>query len=124
MIISKSFVDVLFILLLGAMVMLTRSVRLGAVDTAVARLGPAGIAPVSAADIQVVAVAERHLSLGELKLDSTAALADRLQRAKAVLLVTAEADLRHHRVLDVWSDLTNSGFDVKLGARPRQPRER
>jgi biopolymer transport protein ExbD len=120
-VINKSFVDVLFIMLLGAMVALTGAVQLGAVDTAVARLGPAGIALVSAADVQVVMVAEEHLKWKELDLDSAAALAARLQRTKAVLLVTAGADIRHHRVLEVWSDLTNSGFDVKLGARPRLP---
>ena len=36
----------------------------------------------------------------------------------AVLLVTAEADVRHHRVLEVWSDLRKHIADVKLGARP------
>ena len=37
----RSFVDVLFILLLGTLVMLTQSVQLGAVDTALAKLGSA-----------------------------------------------------------------------------------
>jgi hypothetical protein len=35
-----------------------------------------------------------------------------------VLLITADADVRHHRVLAVWSGLRKHVTDVKLGARP------
>ena len=114
----RSFVDVLFILLLGTLVMLTQSVQLGAVDTALAKLGADDISPVRADEVQVVAVGAETLLINGETLPSIDALLERLRSDDAVLLVTAEADVRHHRVLDVWSGLRKHISDVKLGAKP------
>jgi biopolymer transport protein ExbD len=114
----RSFVDVLFILLLGTLVMLTQSVQLGAVDTALAKLGADDISPVRADEVQVVAVGAETLLIDGETLPSIDALLQRLRADDAVLLVTAEADVRHHRVLDVWSALRKHISDVKLGAKP------
>lgn len=114
----RSFVDVLFILLLGTLVMLTQSVQLGAVDTALAKLGSGDISPVRADEVRVVAVGQSVLLLDGETLPTIDALRKRLRPDAAVLLVTAEADVRHHRVLDVWSGLRTHIADVKLGARP------
>ena len=114
----RSFVDVLFILLLGTLVMLTQSVQLGAVDTALAKLGSGDISPVRADEVQVVAVGEETLLLDGETLPTIDALLERLRPGDAVLLVTAEADVRHHRVLNVWSSLRKHVSDVKLGAKP------
>ena len=114
----RSFVDVLFILLLGTLVMLTQTVQLGSVDTALAKLGSGDISPVLAHEVQVVAVGEQALMLHGESLPSMDALLERLRPDGAVLLVTAEADVRHHRVLEVWSGLRKHIADVKLGARP------
>jgi len=117
-VLNRSFVDLLFILLLGTLVMLTQSVQLGAVDTAVAKLGSGAISPVNAGEVQVVAVGETSLVIDGEAVESIDTLLARLDGHRAVLLVTAEADVRHHRVLEVWSKLAEHGLDVKLGARP------
>ena len=59
----KSFIDVLFIILLATLVMLSQTVDLGAVDTAVARIGPGGISRVRADQVQVVVVGADELQL-------------------------------------------------------------
>lgn len=114
----RSFVDVLFILLLGTLVMLTQSVQLGAVDTTVATLGADDISPIRADEVQVVAVGEQTLVLDGEALPTIDALLERLRPDDAVLLVTADPDVRHHRVLEVWSGLRKHVQDVKLGAKP------
>lgn len=117
----KSFIDVLFILLLGTMVMLTQSVRLGALDTDLARIGGEGISPVRADQVEVVVVGEHGLVHEEQPCQDTASLAARLRPDRPVLLITADRDVRHHRVLDVWLALRDLGLDVKLGAEPSEP---
>ncbi len=114
----KSFIDVLFILLLGTMVMLTQSVQIGAVDTVVTRLGAGGISPVRADEVRLIVVREGGLWLEDRSWTDAAALADRLDPSDVVLLVTADEDVRHHRMMDVWSSLRGLGLDVKLGALP------
>ncbi len=114
----KSFVDVLFILLLGTLVMLTQSVQLGAVDTVVAKLGVGGISPIRADQIQLVVVGQDELRFEDQQWTHADELADRLRPLDPVLLVTADADVRHHRVMAAWSALREQGLDVKLGAEP------
>ncbi|MHC4217408.1 MAG: ExbD/TolR family protein [Planctomycetota bacterium] len=118
MLIHRSFVDVLFILLLGTLVMLTQAVQLGSIDTALATLGSGDISPVRADEVRVVAIGEDVLLMEGQPSPTIEALVARLRPDDAVLLVTADADVRHHRVLEVWSGLRKHVQDVKLGAKP------
>jgi biopolymer transport protein ExbD len=118
----KSFVDVLFILLLGTLVMLTQSVRLGALDTALARAGAQGTSAVRADEVQVVVVAEDAVFHEQRPWSDPAALAAHLGQGRPVLLITSDRDVRHHRVLEVWLALRDRGLDVKLGVEPSPPR--
>ncbi len=117
----KSFVDVLFIILLATLVMLTQTVNLGAVDTAVAKIGPGGLSPIRADLVQVVVVSQDTLQINGTtwrEIDSMGAV---IRPQDPVLLVTANAQVSHHRVMGVWSDLHQRELDVKLGARPADP---
>ncbi len=117
----RSFIDILFIILLATLVMLTQTVDLGAVDTAVARIGPGGISRVRADQVQVVVVGADELQLDGTtwrEIDSMGAM---IRPLDPVLLVTADAEVSHHRVMDVWSELHQRELDVKLGARPAPP---
>ncbi len=118
----KSFIDLLFILLLGTIVMLTQSVHLGAVDTVVTKLGAGGISPVRADEVRVVVVRDEELWMEDRTWTDAAALAGGLDPSDVVLLVTADHEIRHHRMMDVWSSFRELRLDVKLGALPRPPR--
>jgi biopolymer transport protein ExbD len=117
--VTKSFIDVLFILLLSTIVLLTESVHIGAVDTDVTRIGVGGVSPVRADRITLVAVAADELRLEDGSVTDIDRLADQVRPGDVVLLVTADGDVRHHRMMDVWSDLRSRQVDVKLGALPR-----
>ncbi len=116
----KSFIDVLFIILLATLVMLTKSVQLGAVDTALTTLGAGGISPVNAGDVQIVIVGPEQVQLDGTTWQTCDELGNQIRPHDPVLLVTADAEVSHHRVMRVWSDLRELELDVMLGARPRQ----
>lgn len=111
----KSFIDLLFILLLSTIVLLTESVRLGRVDTDLLRLGGGGVSPVRADEVEVVLVAADTLTHHGDEIEDAERLAARLDPGASVLLVVADRDLMHRRVLEVWSALRARGFRVNLG---------
>ncbi len=117
----KSFIDILFIILLATLVMLTQSVQLGAVDTALTTLGAGGISPVSADDVQIVIIGQDQVQLDGTAWQTCEELAKAIRPRDPVLLLTADAEVSHHRVMRVWSELRERELDVKLGARPRPP---
>lgn len=119
----KSFIDVLFILLLGTMVLLTQSVQIGAIDTVMARMGAGGISPVRADEVQIVVVSESELKLGDRTFTDIKQMAPLMNADAPVLLVTADAEVRHHRVMEVWMELAALDLDVKLGAQPAPAKE-
>lgn len=119
----KSFIDVLFILLLGTMVLLTQSVQIGAIDTVMARMGAGGISPVRADEVQIVVVSESELKLGDRTFTDIKHMAPLMNADAPVLLVTADAEVRHHRVMEVWMELAALDLDVKLGAQPAPAKE-
>ncbi len=116
----KSFIDILFIILLATLVMLTQSVQLGAVDTELTTLGAAGISPVNAADVQIVIVGQEQVQLDGTPWQTCDELGNQIRPHDPVLLLTADAEVSYHRVMRVWSALRELELDVKLGARPRQ----
>jgi biopolymer transport protein ExbD len=115
---ARSFIDLLFILLLGMLVMLTRSVEIGAVRTDLLRVGGGAVAPVRASDVQLVTIGAVAVTLDGLETGDARELLDRLRADDPVLLVAAEADIPFRRVMDVWSTLRDGGHDVRLGAEP------
>ncbi len=118
MLTSKSFIDVLFILLLGTLVMLTQAVQLGAVDTEVAKLGAGGISPLRADEIQVIVVREDDLWLDGRPSVQVHEVIARIRPQDPVLLITGDRTVSHHRVMAIWSALRERQLDVKLGAQP------
>jgi len=117
----RSFIDILFIILLATLVMLTQSVQLGAVDTALTTLGAGGISPVSADDVQIVIIGQDQVQFDGATWQTCEQLGNALRPHDPVLLLTADAEVSHHRVMHVWSELRERELDVKLGARPRPP---
>ncbi len=114
----KSFIDVLFILLLCTMVMLTQSIRLGAIDTVVARPGAEGISPVRADEVQIIVIGPDELKFEGRSYPHVESMAHRIKPHYPVLLVTADQAVRHHRVMSIWMTLSGLSLDVKLGVQP------
>lgn len=116
----KSFVDLLFILLLGTIVMLTESVPIGAVDVDLLRVGGGGVSKVRASEVELVIVDDAGLRRRDKMFADESTLARDLPADASVLLVVADGDVRFHRVMNVWSALSALGIDVELGAEPSE----
>lgn len=124
----KSFIDLLFILLLSTFVLLSESVRLETVDgePASVRGGGNGIEdPAQAVEVAVLPGGRVSVA-GERVADAEAAAL--VGPDRWVLLVPGDAGeagasgsgggLGHQRVMDAWSTLRAGGLDVRLGVRP------
>jgi len=114
----RSFIDVLFILLLSAIVLLSQSTQIGELETAPARIGQGGISPIRAEEVRLVAVATDGLALDGQRFSRIERLDGALPPGAPVLLVTERADVAHQRVMEVWSALRERGRDVRLGVAP------
>ncbi len=114
----KSFIDLLFILLLSTFVLLSESVRMETVDANPAEVSGGGSAvddPKEA--VQVAVLPEGRLAVaGEEVADEEAA--GRVPADSWVLLVPGPAGLGHQRVMEAWSTLRDAGLDVRLGVKP------
>ncbi|MEM9065170.1 MAG: hypothetical protein AAGB51_06725 [Planctomycetota bacterium] len=115
--IGKSFVDLLFILLLGTLVMLSRSIEVGSLDTAPAEVGTGGSAPENIDRACVVVVGDESVGIGSEEGIPDADAASRIEAEQWVLLVPAHESLSHHRMMAVWSVMNDAGYTVKLGVR-------
>ncbi len=123
MMMRSSFVDLLFILLCSAIVLLSQSLHIGAVEIAPAEAGGGGISEVNADDVRVVAVYEERLVLEEGDVASPAALAEMVSAEETVLLVSGDERVSHHRMMDVWSALRERRVAVRFGVIDRTQRE-
>ncbi|MAE68019.1 MAG: hypothetical protein CMJ18_27525 [Phycisphaeraceae bacterium] len=120
MIRSTSFVDLLFILLCGTIVLLSRSIRLDGLQAAPARVGGGGVSAIMADRVRLVGVAGRGLHLGEDVYGNVGALVAALEPDEVIVLVPVDARVSHHRVMAVWSDLAGHGRMPHLGVQPKR----
>jgi len=117
----RSFIDVLFILLLAAIVMLAQSFHVGGLEMEPAKVGADGVSSLHADEVQLVVVTEDALLLEEREYADGVAVDRALAPGQPVLLVAQQAVVSHQRVMTAWSELKNLGRDVRLGVEPTDP---
>ena len=115
---SRSFVDLLFILLCSTIVLLSQSIQLGSVETKPAEVGSGAIASINADDVRLVVVDENELVFEGQRFANVQLLAESLLSGDTIILTVSAEAISHHRVMRVWSDVRDHGFTVKLGAKP------
>jgi len=121
---SRSFVDILFILLCSTVVMLSQSLQIGSLDVAPAKVGGGGISAICADDVQLLVVHKDGLEIVDVtgqhkrQVQNMEELAGVIRDPHGVILVAGSEDVSHQRVMHVWSECRNSGWVVKLGAVP------
>ena len=116
--VSKSFVDLLFILLCGTIVLLTDSLRVHVLDTAPAQVGAGALSPIAAHDVEPVVVFEQTVAWKGERFASVDPLVAALPADSCLLLIAGDEALSHHRMMRVWSACQQRGLTVKLGAVP------
>ncbi len=116
--ILKSFIDLAFILLCAAIVLLSQSVQLGSLDAAPAEVDAGQTQSVQPAEVIIVVVDANALRHNQATFPNANALHEALPPDAKLVLIPASEDLPHHRVMEVWSQLQTLTRDVQLGTRP------
>jgi len=116
----RSFIDVLFILLLSAIVMLAQSFQLGGVDMSPAEVGADGVSPLRADEVRLIVIEEDALLVEDSTFSTVEALHQSMPADAPLVLVAGRGEISHQRVMSLWSDLKERGRDVRLGVAPRQ----
>ena len=120
----KSFIDLLFILLLSTFVLLSESVRMQTVDANPAEVEGGGSVVTDAAEaVQVAVLPEGRVLVDGVELADAEAAAAVAPGAWVLLVPGAPeagdgAGLDHQRVMEAWSTLRAAGLDVRLGVKP------
>ena len=115
--INRGFVDLLFILLCSTIVLLAQSVRLEGLAAEPARVGSGGNRSLTGRELILVSVFEGHIEtrngvmkrLEAMQLD---------EETETVVLVPANKEISHHRIMDLWREAGRLGMNVELGVDP------
>ncbi len=120
MVLSRSFVDVLFILLCGMIVLLSESIRIGSLEVDPAELGSGGIDRLTAEEVNLLVVDDKQLLFEDQSFQDIAAYLAASKQLPGALLVPRHAEVSHHRMMRVYDTLTEQGIDVRFGVEPTQ----
>jgi len=121
--ISRSFVDLLFILLCAAIVMLANSSPLRVAEADPARAAGGGTLDLAGRELRLLVVGETELWIGEERVAEGEAIATRFAASDRVVIVPSAAWVTHHRVIEVWSQLQAAGVEADLGVVPAAERK-
>ena len=127
---SRSFIDLLFILLCGTIVMLSESLQVGALEAAPARVGAGGVTMIEADAVTLVTVEGDTLRMadpagsGRTVSGDAATIHALLDDPRCVLLAAAREEVSHAAVMRAWSRFRDLGRAVRLAATPENPDDR
>ena len=114
--ITRGFVDLLFILLCSTIVLLAQSIPLKGLMAEPAVAGSGGTRPLDSDKVVLVSVDESTLAT----TTSTGTRLDELDQPatpSTVIIVPATNEITHHRVIDIWREAREAGFKVELGVQ-------
>lgn len=114
--ICRGFVDLLFILLCSTIVLLAQSIPLRGLLAEPAEAGSGGSRPLHGDDVVLVSVSESTLATATASGSRLEEL-DLPAAPSTVIIVPATSAITHHRVIDVWRQAQNAGFQVELGVQ-------
>jgi len=114
--ITRGFVDLLFILLCSTIVLLAQSIPLRGLMAEPAQAGSGGTRPLDTDSVVLVSVAETTLSTPVMTVQEFSEL-DLPSHPTTVIIVPATSDITHHRMIDVWREARNAGLSVELGVQ-------
>ena len=114
---QRGFIDLLFILLCAAIVLLSESIRVGTVEARPAEVGSGSVSPMTVDQIRLVVVREQELVFKDQPYTDIEKLVGPWGGDECVVLVTSSEEVTHHRMMRVWSDFRDTGLAVKFGAK-------
>ncbi|MBI9016551.1 MAG: biopolymer transporter ExbD [Phycisphaerae bacterium] len=119
---TKSFIDILFILLCSTIVMLSQSFRLSAIDAAPVVSGSNGISEINADDVCIVVIKNDGLEITNsnsrpVSLGFNVDYKKYIGNAQCVVLIAGDKEISHQKVMEVWSYFSDANIAAKLGAQ-------
>ena len=112
---TRGFVDLLFILLCGALIMLSQSVRVHSLPVDPADAGHSRSEPVSEREQRVLVVADDWFGCDGGRFDTIPELLRACEEHHALVLVPSDDAVSHHRIIGVWHELDLAGRQASLG---------
>ena len=113
---TRSYLDLLFLLLCAALV-LAQDAGLAVVDGRPVRLGGGGLSSVRASGLRRVVVEREGYRAGPAQAGSLEELIQGWPSATVVLVSPQDEALPHDRVMRAWSRLRELGMDARLAVR-------
>ncbi|WP_432798542.1 hypothetical protein [Poriferisphaera sp. WC338] len=114
---QRGFIDLLFILLCAAIVLLSESIRVGTVEAKPAEVGGGAVSPITVDQVRLVVVQEDKYVFEDKPYETPRQLMQGWQGNECIVLVTGNEQVTHHRMMRVWSDFRDTGVAVKFGAK-------
>jgi len=116
----RSFVDLVFILLCAVLVLLTNSVQLKGLSADVSDVGEHESNAIDPHETLIVVVSEDWLGIDGKHLSDVSEVQSALkaQSKTSVVVIPETSSVSHHRVIETWWTLKQSGWRVELGVRP------
>ena len=115
--ICRGFVDLLFILLCSTIVLLAQSVPLRGLMAEPAEAGTGGTRALQGDELALVSVTETGVAT-DSSTGSNLAELQWVERPETLIIVPSTERITHHRIMQVWREARNAGFEVELGVQP------
>jgi hypothetical protein len=112
---TRGFVDLLFILLCGALIMLSQSVRIHSLPADPADAGHSESTPISKREQRVLVVADDWIGCEGNRFETSPELLRGCTEEIALVLVPSDDAVSHHRIIRVWNELDLAGRHASLG---------
>lgn len=121
--VSRSFVDLIFILLCAVVVLLTQSVRLHAMKVDPVKVGSGGSRSVAGSSIEIVAISDDMISVSGKQYKDIQSFLQAVDIDAHLLIVPENNKVSHHRVIKAWWEIQQHGRQVELGVSPTNAKE-
>lgn len=115
--INKGFVDLLFILLCGTIVMLSQSVRLSSIPSDPAE-ADAQADVLSGNEIVVMVVGSDWVAVDDRRFEDVSLAVTELDKGD-VVVIPADREVAHHRMVAVWNQVESLGKPARFGVISR-----
>ena len=115
--ICRGFVDLLFILLCSTIVLLAQSVPLRGLLAEPAEAGLGGTRALHGDELALISVTETGVA-SDAGTGETLAELEWPQKPDTLIIVPSNENITHHRIMQVWREAQQAGFEVELGVQP------
>lgn len=116
--ISRSFVDLMFILLAAAIMLLTQSVQMRGMKCDPVHSKGGESRDITGSGIEVVVISNDWIGVRGKHYEDVQQVLAVIEKDLNIVLVPENDSISHHRVISLWLDLRAAGRHIELGIQP------